>query len=92
MISAVDAPDALAALAEVDMHAMQTSGNLIRNVTADHFAGAAVDEIEDPRSNHPDFRGRVGKFQSEINQRAFYGQWAKLMADPQEPAVPGRNI
>src|SRR5258708_18550812 len=32
-----DAPDALAALAEVDMHAMQTSGNVIRNVTADHF-------------------------------------------------------
>src|ERR1700732_5537945 len=44
-----DAPDALAALAEVDMHAMQTSGNVIRNVTADHFAGAAADEIEDPR-------------------------------------------
>jgi sulfite reductase (NADPH) hemoprotein beta-component len=44
-----DAPDALAALAEVDMHAMQTSGNVIRNVTADHFAGAALDEIEDPR-------------------------------------------
>src|SRR2546429_8796583 len=44
-----DAPDALAALAEVDMHAMQTSGNVIRNVTADHFDGAAIDEIEDPR-------------------------------------------
>ena len=35
-----DAPDALPALAEVDMHAMQTSGNCIRNVTADHYAGA----------------------------------------------------
>src|SRR5450432_156969 len=44
-----DAPDALAALAEVDMHAMQTSGNVIRNVTADHFSGAAADEIEDAR-------------------------------------------
>ena len=44
-----DAPDALAMLAEVDMHAIQTVGNVIRNVTADHFAGAAVDEIEDPR-------------------------------------------
>ena len=31
------------------MHAMQTSGNCIRNVTADHYAGAAIDEIEDPR-------------------------------------------
>ena len=38
-----DAPDALAALAEVDRHALQTSGNCIRNVTADHFAGAAAD-------------------------------------------------
>src|SRR6516225_5522485 len=37
-----DAPDALAALAEADMHAMQTSGNVVRNVTADHFAGAEI--------------------------------------------------
>ena len=45
----VDVPDILEALAEVEMHAIQTSGNCIRNVTADHFAGVAVDEIEDPR-------------------------------------------
>ena len=44
-----DVPDILDALAEVEMHAIQTSGNTIRNVTADHFAGAAADEIEDPR-------------------------------------------
>ncbi|NCO17558.1 MAG: nitrite/sulfite reductase, partial [Alphaproteobacteria bacterium] len=44
-----DVPAILAALAEVEMHAIQTSGNTIRNVTADHFAGAAADEIEDPR-------------------------------------------
>ena len=44
-----DVPDILAHLAEVEMHAIQTSGNCIRNVTADHFAGAAADEIEDPR-------------------------------------------
>ena len=44
-----DVPDMLDALAEVDMHAIQTSGNTIRNVTADHFAGAAADEIADPR-------------------------------------------
>jgi sulfite reductase (NADPH) hemoprotein beta-component len=44
-----DAPAILAELAEVEMHAIQTSGNCIRNVTADHFAGAAADEIEDPR-------------------------------------------
>ena len=40
-----DVPDMLDALAEVHMHAIQTSGNTIRNVTADHFAGAAADEI-----------------------------------------------
>jgi sulfite reductase (NADPH) hemoprotein beta-component len=45
----IDVPDILQALAEVEMHAIQTSGNCIRNVTADHFAGAAADEIEDPR-------------------------------------------
>jgi len=44
-----DVPDMLAALADVEMHAIQTSGNTIRNITADHFAGAAADEIEDPR-------------------------------------------
>ncbi|WP_024881093.1 nitrite/sulfite reductase [Methylosinus sp. LW3] len=45
----VDVPDILEALADVDMHAIQTSGNCIRNVTADHFAGVAADELEDPR-------------------------------------------
>ncbi len=44
-----DIPDILDDLAEVEMHAIQTSGNCIRNVTADQFAGAARDEIEDPR-------------------------------------------
>ena len=44
-----ETPDILAELAEVEMHGIQTSGNCIRNVTADHFAGAAADEIEDPR-------------------------------------------
>ena len=44
-----DAPDILDALAKVEMHAIQTSGNCIRNVTTDHWAGAAADEIADPR-------------------------------------------
>ena len=44
-----DTPDILAELASVEMHAIQTSGNCIRNVTADHFAGVAHDEIADPR-------------------------------------------
>src|SRR5690606_38975994 len=42
-------PDILADLAKVQMHAIQTSGNCIRNVTSDHLAGVAADEIEDPR-------------------------------------------
>ena len=42
-----DVPDMLDALADVEMHAIQTSGNTIRNVTADHFAGAAADAAED---------------------------------------------
>ena len=71
-----DAPDALAALAEVDMHAMQTSGNVVRNVTADHYAGAAIDEIEDPRvwceivrqwsTLHPEFSFLPRKFKIAI--------------------------
>jgi len=71
-----DAPDALAMLAEVDMHAMQTSGNVVRNVTADHFAGAAADEIEDPRiwceivrqwsTLHPEFSFLPRKFKIAI--------------------------
>ena len=44
-----DVPDMLDALAKVNLHAIQTSGNTIRNVTADHFAGAAADEVADPR-------------------------------------------
>ena len=44
-----DTPDILEALAQVEMHAIQTSGNCIRNVTTDHWAGAAADELADPR-------------------------------------------
>src|SRR5580693_9355743 len=44
-----ETPDILAELASVEMHGIQTSGNCIRNVTADPFAGVAADEIEDPR-------------------------------------------
>ncbi|CAG9176039.1 Sulfite reductase [ferredoxin] [Cupriavidus laharis] len=42
-------PDALAELASVEMHAIQTSGNCVRNITTDHFAGVAPDESVDPR-------------------------------------------
>ena len=67
-----DVPDMLDALGDVQMHAIQTSGNTIRNVTADHFAGAAADEIEDPRptaelirqwsTDHPEFQFLPRKF------------------------------
>ena len=70
-------PDMLEALAEVDMHAIQTSGNCIRNVTTDHFAGAAMDEIEDPRpiaelirqwsTDHPEFLYMPRKFKIAVN-------------------------
>jgi len=71
-----DVPDMLDALADVEMHAIQTSGNCIRNVTADHFAGAAADEIEDPRptaellrqwsTDHPEFQFLPRKFKIAI--------------------------
>ncbi len=67
-----DVPDMLDALADVGMHAIQTSGNTIRNVTADHFAGAAADEVIDPRpvaelirqwsTDHPEFQFLPRKF------------------------------
>ena len=73
----VDTPDMLAALAEVDMHAIQTSGNTIRNVTTDHFAGAARDEVADPRpyaewirqwsTDHPEFQYLPRKFKIAIS-------------------------
>ncbi|MCO4824080.1 MAG: nitrite/sulfite reductase, partial [Amylibacter sp.] len=71
-----DVPDILDALAEVEMHAIQTSGNCVRNVTADHFAGAASDEIEDPRptaellrqwsTDHPEFAFLGRKFKIAV--------------------------
>ncbi|OLP56754.1 sulfite reductase [Rhizobium rhizosphaerae] len=71
-----DTPDILAELASVEMHALQTSGNCIRNVTADHFAGAAADEVADPRpyaeilrqwsSVHPEFSFLPRKFKIAV--------------------------
>src|SRR3984885_8287495 len=64
-IRLVDVPQILRELAEVEMHCIQTSGNCVRNITADQFAGATDEEIEDPRplaeitrqwsSTHPEF-------------------------------------
>ncbi|MHA1158013.1 MAG: nitrite/sulfite reductase [Alphaproteobacteria bacterium] len=71
-----DIPDLLEELATVEMHAIQTSGNCIRNVTADHYSGAAADEIIDPRpyaeilrqwsSLHPEFSFLPRKFKIAV--------------------------
>ena len=75
-----DVPAILAALADVGMHSIQTSGNCVRNVTADHFAGAAADEIDDPRPyaellrqwsmDHPEFQFLPRKFKIAITGAA----------------------
>ena len=72
----VDVPDILADLADVEMHCIQTSGNCIRNVTADHYAGVAAEEIEDPRvyceiirqwsTLHPEFSFLPRKFKIAV--------------------------
>ncbi len=76
----VEMPKILEKLASVEMHAIQTSGNCIRNVTADHFAGAAADEIADPRpyaeilrqwsSLHPEFDYLPRKFKIAVTGAA----------------------
>jgi sulfite reductase (NADPH) hemoprotein beta-component len=70
-------PDILADLASVEMHAIQTSGNCIRNITSDEYAGVAADEIVDPRpyaeilrqwsTFHPEFAALPRKFKIAIN-------------------------
>jgi sulfite reductase (NADPH) hemoprotein beta-component len=72
-----ETPDILALLAEVEMHAIQTSGNCVRNITTDHFAGVAPDEIVDPRplaeilrqwsTFHPEFAYLPRKFKIALN-------------------------
>jgi len=75
-----ETPDILDELAEVEMHAIQTSGNCIRNVTADQYAGVAAEEIEDPRvyaeivrqwsTLHPEFSFLPRKFKIAFNGAA----------------------
>ncbi len=72
-----DVPKILEELASVEMHAIQTSGNCIRNITSDHFAGIARDELEDPRpwgeimrqwsTFHPEFAALPRKFKVAIS-------------------------
>ncbi|MBI5786010.1 MAG: nitrite/sulfite reductase [Rhodocyclales bacterium] len=72
-----EVPELLAELAEVDMHAIQTSGSVIRNVTTDHYAGVSADEIADPRpyaeilrqwsTLHPEFAFLPRKFKIAVS-------------------------
>ena len=73
-----DVPEILAELATVQMHAIQTSGNCVRNITADHFAGIAPDEVVDSlvwseilrqwSTFHPEFAYLPRKFRSRSRQ------------------------
>ena len=75
-IKLAEAPDLMADLATVEMHAIQTSGNCIRNISSDQFAGAAADEVADPRpyaellrqwsSFHPEFSFLPRKFKIAV--------------------------
>jgi sulfite reductase (NADPH) hemoprotein beta-component len=75
-----DVPEILAELATVQMHAIQTSGNCVRNVTADHLAGIAPDEVDDPRpyceiirqwaTLHPEFTYLPRKFKIAVTGSA----------------------
>ena len=75
-IKLADAPDILAELAKVEMHAIQTSGNCIRNISSDQYAGVAADEVTDPRpwaellrqwsTFHPEFTYLPRKFKIAV--------------------------
>ncbi len=85
-----DVPDILADLASVQMHAIQTSGNAVRNITSDHFAGVAEDELEDPRpyceilrqwsTLHPEFSWLPRKFKIAVSA-ASNDRTASLLHD-----------
>jgi sulfite reductase (NADPH) hemoprotein beta-component len=102
-----DAPDILAILAEADLHAIQTSGNCVRNVTTDHFAGAAAEEIIDPRlfaeilrqwsTDHPEFTYLPRKFKiaitgGPIDRAAIRFHDIGITAHRNEAGEPGFTI
>ena len=80
-IKLAEAPDLMAELATVEMHAIQTSGNCIRNISSDQFAGAAAEEVADPRpyaellrqwsSFHPEFSFLPRKFKIAVTASAI---------------------
>ena len=91
-----DVPEILAELATVQMHAIQTSGNCVRNVTADHFAGIAPDEVDDPRpyceiirqwaTLHPEFTYLPRKFKIAVTGAADRSRGVR---SPRRRAAPG---
>src|SRR5258708_16668913 len=93
-------PDILADLAEVEMHAIQTSGNCIRNITSDHLAGVTPNELEDPRpwceiirqwsSFHPEFTYLPRKFKIAVTG-APQDRAASLVHDVGVHIVRGSN-
>jgi sulfite reductase (NADPH) hemoprotein beta-component len=97
-VKLIDVPDILHELAEVEMHGMQTSGNNIRNITADHFAGAAADECEDPRilteivrqwsTLHPEFSFLPRKFKIAVGA-SEHDRAALMVHDIAVRIVPG---
>ncbi|MEM6465132.1 MAG: nitrite/sulfite reductase [Pseudomonadota bacterium] len=102
-----DVPEILDALADVSMHAIQTSGNCIRNVTADHFAGAAADEVEDPRptaelirqwsTDHPEFAYLPRKFKvavtgSETDRAVILAHDIGLRLVRDDAGAPGYQV
>ena len=90
-IALEDAPDVLAALAQVQMHAIQTSGNCVRNITSDALAGVARDEAVDPRpfcelmrqwsTFHPEFSFLPRKFKIAFNASASADRAATALHD-----------
>ncbi len=102
-----DVPDILAELATVQMHAIQTSGNCIRNTTTDQFAGCAVDELEDPRpwceiirqwsTFHPEFAFLPRKFKiavcgSETDRAAIHAHDIGVELVPNSDGVLGFKV
>ncbi len=95
-----EVPDILAELASVEMHAIQTSGNCVRNITSDHFAGVAKDEIIDPRvyaelirqwsTFHPEFNYLPRKFKIAVSG-ASVDRAATLVHDIGVHAVHDEN-
>ena len=86
-----DVPEILAELATVEMHAIQTSGNCIRNTTTDQFAGVIAGEIEDPRPTcelirqwstfHPEFAFLPRKFKIAVNAQPEFDRAATQLHD-----------